>query len=72
MKEIINNKKYDTTTALILGSKDNENMYKTKNGTYFKTNYDGITPLTNDEAKEWLGKVDADMYIKEFGDVEEA
>lgn len=72
MKAIINEKMYDTTTSEVIYASGTEALFKTKNGAYFKTASDGITPLSDEEAKEWLGVIDADAYIKEFGTVESA
>lgn len=47
-------------------------MFKTKNGAYFRTSSEGIEPMTEEVAKEYLGIHDADAYIKEFGTVESA
>lgn len=72
MKAIINEKLYDTTASSVIFADGTEALFKTKNGAYFKTSVDGITPLLDEEAKKWLGVVDADAYIKEFGTVESA
>lgn len=72
MKAIINNKLYDTTTSAVIYAGGTEALFKTENGAYFKTSNNGITPMSEDEAKEWLGVIDADTYIKEFGTVESA
>lgn len=47
-----------------------EAVYKTKNGTYFKTSSDGIQPMEIEAVKEYLGIKDVDAYIKEFGSVD--
>nr|DAO25478.1 MAG TPA: cyanase [Caudoviricetes sp.] len=62
MKAIINEKMYDTTASSVIFADGTEALFKTKNGAYFKTSVDG----------KWLGVVDADAYIKEFGTVESA
>ena len=72
MKAIINNLMYDTTTSSVIYAGGTEALFKTENGAYFKTSHSGITPMTEDEAKAWLGVIDADAYIKEFGSVESA
>ena len=72
MKAIINSKLYDTTTSSVIYAGGTEALFKTENGAYFKTSSTGITPMTEDEVKEWLGVIDADTYIKEFGTVESA
>ena len=70
MKAIINNLLYDTTTSTMLYSGAGESLWKTENGSYFKAVNDIIVPQTEDEVKKYLGMKDADMYIKEFGEVE--
>lgn len=70
MKAIINNKMYDTTTSTMLYSGIGESLWKTENGSYFKAINDIIVPQTEEEVKKYLGMKDADMYIKEFGEVE--
>lgn len=70
MKAIINEKLYDTTTSVVIYANGTEALFKTKNNAYFKTTNEGIVPLVDEEAKEWLGIIDADAYIKEFGNVE--
>lgn len=72
MKAIINELMYDTATSEALFADGNVAIWKTENGAYFKTSSDGITPMTEDEAKELLGISDPDTYIKEFGEVESA
>lgn len=72
MKAIINNKLYDTTTSAVIYAGGTEALFKTENDAYFKTSNSGITPMTDEQAKEWLGVIDADTYIKEFGTVESA
>ena len=72
MKAIINSKLYDTTTSAAVYAGGTEALFKTQNGAYFKTSNSGITPMTEDEVKEWLGVIDADAYVKEFGEVEPA
>ena len=72
MKAIINNLMYDTTTSSVIFAGGTEALFKTENGAYFKTSHNGIAPMTEEEAKAWLGVIDADAYIKEFGSVESA
>ena len=69
MKAIIEGLLYDTTTATVTYAGGNEALYKTQNNAYFKTGAGGITPMTEEAAKTYLGIVDADAYIKEFGNV---
>lgn len=49
-------------------------LYKTKKGAYFEHDKrdDRITPVTEEEAKIILQKVDTDKYIEIFGEVIEA
>ena len=72
MKAIINNLMYDTTTSTVLYTGAYETLWKTENKSYFRVTPEGIIPMTEDEAKEYLGVKDADAYIKEFGSVESA
>lgn len=72
MKAIIENKLYDTSTATIIYAGGSDALYRTKNNAYFRNSSGEIIPMTEEEAKEWLGMVDADTYIQEFGKVEEA
>lgn len=70
MKAIINSKLYDTTTSSVIFADGTETLFKTQNGAYFRTSSEGIEPMTEEDAKEYLGIHDADVYIKEFGTVE--
>ena len=72
MRAIINDKLYNTTTSTVLYSNGSECLFKTVNGAYFRTDSAGITPMTEDEAKEYLGTKDVDTYISEFGEVANA
>ena len=72
MKAIINELMYDTTTSSTLFADGNVSIWKTENGAYFKTSADGITPMTEDEVKKFIGINDPDVYIKEFGEVKSA
>ncbi len=72
MKAIINELMYDTTTSTTIFASGNIAIWKTENGAYFKTSSDGVTPMKEDEVKEYLGVNDPDAYIKEFGEVESA
>ncbi len=72
MRAIIENKLYDTSISTVLYSDGGECLFKTKNSAYFKTDTEGIKPITINEAKEYLGVKDVDTYIKEFGTVDNA
>ena len=72
MKAIINELMYDTTASTGIYAGGNVAIWKTENGAFFKTSSEGITPMTEDEVKEFLGINDPDAYIKEFGEVESA
>ena len=72
MKAIINSKLYDTTTSSVIFADGTEALFKTQNDAYFRTSSAGIEPMTEEATKEYLGIVDADSYIKEFGAVESA
>ena len=47
-----------------------EALYKTQNGTYFRTYSEGIQPMEIEEVKKYLGIKDVNAYIKEFGSVD--
>lgn len=72
MKVIINNKLYDSANAEFICEHMAVVLFKTANGNYFTKSGDNIEALTIDEAKDFLGLADIDIYIKEFGDVEDA
>lgn len=72
MKAIINGLMYDTTNSKVLYSSGEVTLWKTQHGSYFMISHQGITPMSIDEVKEYLGAKDADMYVAEFGEVEEA
>ena len=61
---------YDTTTSKVIYIGDIEALYKTQNGSYFRTSSYGIEPMGIEEVKEYLGIKDVDAYIKEFGSVD--
>ena len=70
MKAIINEKLYDTTSSKVIYVGDMDALYKTQNGTYFRTYSEGIQPMEIEEVKKYLGIKDVDAYIKEFGSVD--
>lgn len=72
MRAILNGLLYDTTSSTVLYSNGAECLFKTKNDAYFKTDSEGITPLSVVETKEYLGIKDVDTYISEFGTVANA
>jgi len=83
MKKIINGKKYDTETAAYLfesyrGVGNCGELYRKKNGEFFiahLTSWEGksdsIEPISEEYAKELIGREDGDMYESYFGAVEE-
>lgn len=84
MGKIINGRKYDETTAKLVGSWDNglytndfnyrsEDLYRKKTGEFFlhcwRSQY---VPLTYGEAQDWAEKhLDSEEYEKIFGEVYE-
>lgn len=79
MKQIISSKLYDTDTATKLASTYLQSpsgvevgLYRKTNGEYFTafTDY-AIYPLTDAEAKDWVGKWAVDSYTALFGQVSE-
>ena len=87
MKKIINGKKYDTETATLLtetykefnGNFAQKWFYRKKTGEFFYEHHStgiygssGITPITNEEAKELLQEeLSADEYEQIFGEINE-
>lgn len=75
MQKIINGLLYDTETSEKIFSDDIQNRvwHMTANGNYFVFYRTGeITPKTESQAKEFLGKNDVAKYIELFGEPEEA
>lgn len=72
MKAIINGLLYDTVASTVLYSDGMVCLMKTQKGSYFKTDLDGIIPMSIDETKEFLGIKDVNVYISEFGEVSPA
>ena len=59
MRKYIDGARYDTSTAVLVGSAGNEHLYRTKAGKFFKYSEEwGIRALVVGEAQEW---------IKEYG-----
>lgn len=77
MKKVINGLLYDTDKSeLIYEEQDtHRQLYRTKKGRWFKVYQNGvITPITEDEAKAYLGEHDAELFVEIFGEdaIEEA
>ena len=84
MKAILNNKLYDTEKAEFIlgisvpqnnfgGDVDKFNIYKTKKGNVFAEHMDEERLLSDNTLKNILSRPDCvDIYIKVFGEVEEA
>lgn len=72
MKAIINGLMYDTTKSTVIYADGSIAIWKTENVAYFKTSSGDITPMQEDEVKEYLGLHDPDAYIAEFGEVKSA
>lgn len=84
MRVILNNKLYDTEKAEFLialsipqnnfgGDVDEFNVYKTKNGNIFAENVTQDCLVSENKLKTILSRPDCvDIYIKIFGEVEEA
>ena len=58
MKQIIDSKRYDTMTAILIAHDKNEYLYKTKKGNYFLVaiilgNKNYLKPLSLERAKEY-------------------
>lgn len=73
MKAVIKGKLYDTENAQYVGKITSAHeLYKTKKGNFFvKTQY-GISNVDQEEIKEFVGKENGDLYIRAYGEVEEA
>lgn len=84
MRAILNNKLYDTEKAEFLiglsipqnnfgGDVDELNIYKTKSGNIFAENVTQDCLVSENKLKTILSRPDCvDIYIKIFGEVEEA
>ena len=75
MKKIIDGKMYDTSASdvIYINEMYGRKLFRTKNGNFFMFYPTGeIVPKTEDEAKEFLGLYDTDIYISLWGEVEEA
>jgi hypothetical protein len=75
MKKVVNGKLYDTDKSqkLFTDPMTKRIIYRTEKGSYFilYPNKE-LVPKTEDEIKEYIGLHDADLYIRLFGEVEEA
>lgn len=83
MKQVINNKLYDTDKARFLCERwsamaENDELYVTKNGSFFFRRQNPVSkeiylcPVKKDGIAELLAKRNTDAYIEFFGKVEEA
>ena len=75
MKKIINNLLYDTELSELVYHDEvkNRRWYKTPKGNYFVFYGTGeITPKTEENVKEYLGRNNVDKYIELFGEPQEA
>lgn len=83
MKQIINNKLYDTDKARLLCEKwimlaDNDKLYVSENGAFFFQKQNPISqeyyllPVEKNEIAGLLAEKNPDAYIEYFGKVEEA
>lgn len=75
MKRIVNGLLYDTDESeLVYNDTETQRLlYRTKKGNFFTLYKNGeIIPKTKENVKEFIGTVDVNMYIKLFGEPEEA
>jgi hypothetical protein len=78
MKKIVKGKLYDTEIAERVYEElyfnKRRTLYRTDKGTWFIHYHanNEIVPKTNEEVMEYLGERDVDLYIKYFGEVENA
>lgn len=77
MRAILNNKLYDTEKSENICNFHGHSVYKTKNGTLFMIRENDTTKekvLYMDEIgiRDFIGEHFPDIYIKLFGEVEEA
>lgn len=74
MKAIIDNKLYDTDKAECLGEVDlGVRLYRTSKGVLFLLNqYPKEIVIDQQKVKEIVGRVAPDIYVKIYGEVEEA
>lgn len=77
MRAIFNNKLYDTEKSENICNFHGRSVYKTKNGTLFMVYEDANTKekvfyMDQIGIRDFIGKHFPDIYIKLFGEVEEA
>lgn len=74
MRAIIKNKLYDTENSENICNFTDHSVYKTKNGTLFITcnSKNIISSTSQPDIRDFIGKCFPDIYIKLFGEVEEA
>ena len=74
MKKIVNGLLYDTDKAEKIMEFASRRVYKTANGRLFMTHdvLDQITCTNMNLIKTFIGENNADLYIKLFGEVQEA
>jgi len=75
MRQIIDGYLYDTENSeLIHEEKDTKRrIFKTKHGNFFRAFRNGsISPMQEEDVKEYLGTKDIDKYIEIFGNPQEA
>ena len=75
MQQIINGLLYDTENSVVVYIRKNTKriMYRTTNGNFFMFYPTGeIVPMTEESAKDYLGKYDVNKYVEFFGEPREA
>lgn len=74
MKKIVNSLLYDTDKAEKIMETDLHSVYQTSNGRLFIKHdmLNAITCVDIDSIKEFIGEHNVDLYIKLFGNVQEA
>ena len=75
MKRVVNDLLYDTETSELLYTEvdTQRKLYRTQNNHFFTFYKNGeIVPKSEEDTKDYLGRVDVDTYIKVFGQPEKA
>lgn len=76
MRTIYKNKLYDTEKSENICNLRSYSVYKTQNGTLFMTcgygDEEKISCINQPEIRDFIGEHFPDIYIKLFGEVEEA
>lgn len=75
MKRVVNDLLYDTETSdlLYIEVDTQRKLYRTPKGHFFTFYKNGeIIPKSEEDTKDYLGRVDVDTYIKVFGQPKEA